>query len=225
MKHQSDPNLLIGRRRKDTAINLLKTGLGQDDIHSNHIKYSGKGFRNLLRRFFTMCLTNNFLPVSMLLGEKKPRPKNNISSKTCSDICMPVMRSSNLFKVFEYLVLQYLEGSLKLYSSQFGSRKYTSCLSAVTVLKETIVAYRKQQSKVHCAMLYLSKTFGKINIGVLVKKLLHTDLRRALVNIVEYILINTYAYVNYNDVNGNKWRIGKGIRLGELFLLYFLFSV
>ena len=81
MMHQCDPNLLISRRRIDTAINLLKTGLSQDDIHSNHIKYSGIGFRNLLRRFFTMCLTHNFLPDSMLLGEIRPRPKNNIASK------------------------------------------------------------------------------------------------------------------------------------------------
>jgi len=68
-----DPNLLVSRRRLDTAIDLLKTGLGHDDIHSDHLKFSGNKFRNLLRRFFVKCLTHNFLPHNMLLAEIRPR--------------------------------------------------------------------------------------------------------------------------------------------------------
>ena len=88
-------------------------------------------FRYLLRR----CLTQIFLPDSMLLGEKKPGPKTNIANRTCSDNSSPIVHSSNLFKVVEYLLLQYLEGSLKLRSCQFGFRKYTSCFSTATVIK------------------------------------------------------------------------------------------
>ena len=89
----------------------------------------------------------------------------------------------------------YLESYLKLHNYQFGFRKYTSCLSAITVPKETIVTYQEHKSKLHCAMIDMSKAFDKINIGLLVKKLHNTDLPRAVVNIIEYMLSNTDVYV------------------------------
>ena len=53
-------------------------------------------------------------------------------------------------------------------------------------------------------MFNLNKTFHKIDIGIFVKKLFHTDLPRVLVNILGDLLRNSYVYVNYNDVNDNK---------------------
>ena len=89
-------------------------------------KYSGIGFRNLLWKFFTMCLTHNFIPDRMFLGEIRPKPKNNIASKTTSDSYWPAMRSSNLFKVFEHLLLLRFQSILNLHSCQFGSLKKLS---------------------------------------------------------------------------------------------------
>ena len=159
------------------ATEKLNFGLGWDKIHSNHIKFSGPIFKNLLSKIFNKFLSHKLVPRKMLGGQIKPIIKNNSLSKIDSSNYRPVMNSSNLLKVFEYCLQPFLSNHLKLNNLQFGFRTKTSCPSAVLVLKETVLKYTRENSNVHCAMVDLSKAFDRINYSILMTKLRATSLQ------------------------------------------------
>ena len=57
------------------------------------------------------------------------------------------MISDNLLKVFEYCLMPTLTKHLPIHCNQFGFRSGSSCLSAVTVLRETGFCYVKKVLK------------------------------------------------------------------------------
>ena len=65
-----------------------------------------------------------------------------------SEIYTDIILSNNLYKIFEYMLLPIIKRSVVLSSSQFGYRKFTSKLMAVTILKEIIIKYTREGSTV-----------------------------------------------------------------------------
>ena len=169
----------------------LNTGLGFDFVHSNHLKYSGKKFRLLLSRVFSSFISHSYMPQKMLYGEIRPIIKNSRDSKNDSNNYRPVMNSCNLLKIFEYCLLPRLQRKIKIDAHQFGFRKYTSCTTAISVLKETLLRYTSEGSNVHCAMIDLSKAFDKVNHYVLLCKLVKTKLPAPIIKILHFMKTNS----------------------------------
>ena len=105
------------------------------------MKFSGPVFRNLLAKKFNAFLSHNFMPAAMIRGKIKPVIKNVSSSKCDSTNYRPVIISDNLLKVFEYCLIPTLIKHWPIHCEQFGFRSGSSCLSAVTVLRETFFCY------------------------------------------------------------------------------------
>ena len=145
------------------SIDRLNAGIGFDYIHSNHLKFAGKYFHVFLSRLFTSFLCHSFLPYDMLRGEIRPIIKKANGNRNVSSNYRPVMNSSNFLKLFEYSILSLIENFIEPNVHQFGFRKHTSCLNAITILKETVQNYNSSGSKVHCAMVDLSNAFDKMN--------------------------------------------------------------
>ena len=91
------------------AINSLNIGIGWDQIHANSLKFSGAVFRNFLVKYFNKLLDHAFMPKDMIYGEIRPVIKSKTSSKNDSDNYRPVMSSSALLKIFEYILLPFLK--------------------------------------------------------------------------------------------------------------------
>ena len=75
------------------------------------------------------------MPKNMLMGEIKPIVKDNKISAATSDIYRPIMNSSVLLKTFEYCLLPSLRRDIDLNLRQLGFRDYTSCSTAISVIK------------------------------------------------------------------------------------------
>ena len=207
---------LITLRDVDASIDKLKESCGWDNIHSNLLKYSGPVFRNLLVKYFNKCLEHNYIPCRMLTGQIRPIIKSGSLSKTRSANYRPIMSSSLIFKTLEYCLLPILNKHLTLSNQQLGFRSGASCLSTVTLLRETAESYIKQGSKVHCATIDITKAFDKINSKLLVAKLSHTTLPRQVVDIIAYMYQNTFVNVRFNEVENDPWLIGNGTRQGSV---------
>ena len=204
----------------DRAIGRLNNGIGWDGVHSSHLKYSGKTFRNLLARLFMKFISHNYLPPDMILGEIRPITKNGAICKTISDNYRPVMNSSCLLKVFEYALLPCLERHLKLSSHQFGFRSETSTVQAVSVLKETINSYTEKRSAVHCAFIDLSKAFDRVNVNNLILKLKSRNIPKSVIKIIEFMYLNANVRIKFNGVTSDEWRVGNGVRQGGILSPY-----
>ena len=128
----------------------------------------------------------------------------------------PVMNSSMFLKLFEYLIMPFLQKSLKLSNCQFGFRQNTSCISAISVVKETIMRYNAENSNVHAALIDCSKAFDKINVNILFDLLEKTDLNKAIVKIIRYMYENTFVNTQFNSVSSELWKTGNGARQGGI---------
>ena len=117
----------------DKATMRLKNPNGHDDIHRNHITNAGPILRNLLCKLMNKFISHSFLPDSMLIGKIRPTVENSVGNKTSSSNYRPAMNSSNLLKMFEYLILPHLEKYLILSHNQFAYRPSTDCLNAITM--------------------------------------------------------------------------------------------
>ena len=199
-----------------TSIFQLKPNIGWDGIHSNHIKYAGVGFKKLIFNIFNSFLIHNFLPKSMLQGEIRPILKGGSSGKHNSSNYRPVMSSSCFLKLYEYCFLPYLEKYIRISKNQFGFRPKTGCLAAISMLKETIFNYTKQNSVVHTAFLDLTKAFDRVKFDVLVRKLSETSLPSNLVKNLEFMLRNSWVSTRFGGVSGAEWLIGNGVRQGGI---------
>lgn len=133
-----------------------------------------------------------------------------------TDNYRPVMNSSNLLKLFEYCILPNLQRSLKIDNHQFGFRKHVGCLTACTVLKETILSYNEAQSNVHCAFLDLSKAFDKVNHNILLAKLVENKVPKHLIKIIEFMNDNQFVSVAFNGCSGGEWKVCNGVRQGGI---------
>ena len=198
------------------AIDKINVGLGWDKIHANHLKFSGQIFRNLLCKIYNKFLSHEYLPQEFLAGRIKPVLKSNCTSKTDSSNFRPVMNSSNFLKVFEHCLLPFLLNHLNLSNLQFGFRSKTGCNSAIAILKETIFSYINDRSNVHCAMVDLSKAFDKINHDTLINKMRCTNLPNKILNIISFMLRNTFVNISCNSVLTDQWKVGNGTRQGGI---------
>ena len=133
--------------------------------------YAGPCFRNLLCKLINKFLSHGFLPYGMLLGKIRSTVKNSAGNKTSSSNYSPVMNSSNILKMFEYLVLPYLEKYQNLSHNQFSYRSSAGCLNTITMLKVTISHYNQRHSEVFCAMIDLSQAYDRISINTFCTKL------------------------------------------------------
>ena len=112
---------------------------------------------------------------------------------------------------------------IELNPRQFGFRKHTGCLSAISVVKETIFHYNSEGSDVYCATIDCSKAFDKINWSILVNKLSSTNLPKIFVDIISSMYTQSYVSTRFNGVSSLPWKVGNGVRQGGI-LSTFLFS-
>ncbi len=88
------------------AINKLNIGIGFDLVHSQHLKNINNAYKEFIVRLFSAFISHNYLPEKMLYGEIIPLIKNKLNNKCESNNFRSVMVSSNMFKMFEYCLLQ-----------------------------------------------------------------------------------------------------------------------
>ena len=154
----------VSLRTVDKSIEYLNTALGWDGVHSNHLKFSGMIFRTLLAKIFSLFISHGYSPKSFLKGEIRPILKNSFGDRKDSNNYRPVMNSSNLLKVFEYCLQPLLKRHLRINSRQFAYKKNVGCMTAISILKETVMRYNKDKTNVHCCLVDLTKAYDKISI-------------------------------------------------------------
>ena len=155
-------------------------------------------------------------------GEIRPVFKGKKLDKNNSLNYRPVMNSCMSLKILEYCFLPTMTKCLRLNNLQFGFRKNVGCLSAVTLVKETVFKYNSENSNVHCAMVDLSKAFDCVNKNILFDKLRKTKLNPKIIDLLKFMYENTSVNILFNGTRGNSWDIGNGVRQGGILspLLY-----
>ena len=211
-------------------IRILKPGIGNDNVHTNHLIYATFGCLSFIRELFNAIIQHGYFPKKMLQGEIRPCIKNRFGNKGDSNNYRPVMVSSHILKLFEYCIQPFLNNSLKLHDNQFGFRESTSTLMTVSVLKEIIQKYNGNGSTVFASFIDLSKGFDKVNHYKLIDMVWDTNLNNCLKKVLIEFLINQTAYISHDNLKSDIYKIGNGVRQGGvnsplLFNFYLSFIV
>ena len=82
------------------AVTRLSTGLGFDDIHSNHLKFASRDIYEILAQFFNSCLIHGHIPEKMLKRVIVPTVKDRFGDKSSVDNFREIMNSSCFFLFF-----------------------------------------------------------------------------------------------------------------------------
>ena len=202
------------------SMNNLNDAVGWDNIHTNHLKFSGTFFHTFLSRMFSSFMRHSYIPKDMLRGEFRPILKNAKGSRNESSNYRPIMISSCILKLFEYCLLPIFKRYIKPNKWQFGYVPNASCASAGLILKETVLNYTRSGSKVHCAMLDFSKAFDRINVKVLIQKLISSNLPVLIIRVLKYMFENVYVHVSFAQMCGSVWKMGNGTRQGGILSPY-----
>ena len=123
------------------------------------------------------------------------------------------MISCNLFKIFEYCIMPYLN-KVELSVNQFAYRKSTSTLLAISCLKETIMFNIDHQEAVYACFLDMSKAFERVNHSLLLDKMKDKGIPEFVINIYKSIFRDSEIQICYNNCMSNSWNIASGIRQG-----------
>ena len=213
---------LFSNSQISVAINKIKTGIGVDGVHSNHLKYLPANLIKIVTQFFNACIIHNHLPIVMLNGYINPRLKDKNGDLNSSDNYREIMISNNMFKVFEYVLLDRIKSVIALNDSQFGYREGTSTLMAVALFKETISKYISEGSTVYTSFLDLSKAFERVNHRKLLVKLKNLNVPPYILKILLVLFRNSQVSVKYGEIFSDKWNLERGVRQGGI-LSAFLF--
>ena len=195
------------------AIGKLNEGVGFDGLHSKFFKCASPLMISVLSQFFTSCIIHNHIPAEMLKGVIVPSVKNKREDPSSINNYREVMISCNLFKIFEYCIMPYLN-KVKLSANQFAYRKNTSTLLAISCLKETIMNNIDHQDAVYACFLDMSKAFERVNHSLLLDKLKDKGIPEFVINVFKSIFRDSEIQVCYNNCMSNSWNIGRGIRQG-----------
>lgn len=202
------------------AILKLKTGIGFDGIHSNHLKYSSDVVVNFVSMFYNSCFIHNHVPRKMMEGVIRPTVKNKFGNCKDSTNYREIMISTNFLKLFEYVVLPVIQNTIDLSVYQFGYRPETSTVLATTILKETIGKYSNEGSKIYSCFLDFSKAFERLNHKILLDKLFGRGIPEYMHNILKVFFNQSFASVSFNGKFSEPWNIKTGVRQGGILSSY-----
>ena len=214
-----EKNGYYGRISKSSiyeAIKQLKCTIGDDMIHSNHLKYCSDLYVDALAKLLSSFLIHGYIPEEILLGTINPILKDRFGCLGDSGNYRPVMSSSVFLKILEYCILFQIKPFVKLNDRQHGYRERYSTNTACFVLKETVHEYCNQNSKVYSCFLDFSKAFDNVSHRVLICKLKDIGVPSLYINLIKFWYCNQYAKVRYNGSHSESWKICNGVRQGGI---------
>ena len=217
-----------GRIRKShvrEAIMQLNCTVGDDSIHSNHLKFASNLYVDILTKLLSSFLVHGYIPKDLLEGTITPTIKDRFGCLEDSGNYRPVMSSSVFLKILEYCILFKIRPFIFLNDRQHGYREKYSTNTACFVLKETVLEYCSQNSKVYSCFLDFSKAFDNVSHEILIGKLKNIGVPSLYLDLIKFWYANQYARVRYNGKYSESWKICNGVRHGGvlsglLFCLY-----
>ena len=114
------------------------------------------------------CRTRLPCPHEMLKEEIRSVFESGKCCKTDGKNHGPIMKSTNLPKLSEYIILPIMEINEKTNPRQIGFRPITKCQAAISTIQEITRCCSQRWSDVRRAMIYFSKIFNCISFIILI---------------------------------------------------------
>ena len=177
------------------------------------------------RCLFNIFLHLGYFPSKLLDVKLCPVPKNKNGDLNNFDDYRCIAISSCISKLFELVLLEYIQGIVELSDCQFGFRRNHSTNIAHALLKKVASGFRCRGSHTFLCFLDMSKAFDYVNCWKLFNKLLDKGVARNVVNLLFYWYANEAMFVQWQNYFSDKFSKCNRVRQGSplspfLFCLY-----
>ena len=95
----------LSKKTIKDAISLLKCSIGNDGIHSNHLKFCTDFYAEHIAMIFSSFFNHEYCPVDLLKGMITPTVKDRYGSLNDSNNYRPVMTSSVFYEDIRVLLV------------------------------------------------------------------------------------------------------------------------
>ncbi len=158
---------------------------------TDNIVHLPEYFLKLISDFYNSCITHGFLPDKILMHTIVPI-HNGSKSVHKTDNYRAIVLCVLLLKIFEYCLLISNKDKVLVGNLQFAYKAEHSTSQCTWLAKQVITYYTNNGSNVSACLLHCSKTFDKIKLDLLCKKLNDKGLSPLTVR----IKMNMYLYQN-----------------------------
>ncbi len=220
-------NIIVLPHIVQTAINKLKSekSCGNDGLSGEHFKNSHDRLSVLLALFYSSALSHGYIPADFMKTIIVPLVKNK-----SGDICdvsnyRPIALVTVASKIFEIILLEYMEDYLYTSNNQFGFKKGHGTDHCIFVYKNVIDFYRSHNSPVYTCLLDASRAFDRVNHWSLFSKLVDRGVPLIIIRILVYWYRTQTFCVKWGSVSSSFFSVSNGVRQGGilspyLFVLY-----
>ena len=149
-----------------------------------------------------------------------PLVKNKNGDSSDVNNYRPIALVTIASKIFEIVLLHFLEPYLLTRDNQFGFKKCHSTEHCLYVLKNAIDFYRSHDSPVFTCFLDASKCFDKINHSILFSRMIKRGIPRLLVRVLIYWYTTETFCVKWGSVTSSYFNVTNGVRQGGILSPY-----
>ena len=201
------------------------------DWKSNALKLGVDSLVDPICDLLKSLLVHGHIPKIFLMCTLVPIIKDNNASKLSSSNYRLIAITSLLLKLFDHILLELSEPSLKPSIHQYGFQSGISTGLCTWTLTETISYFRNRGTPVFLCLMDLTKAFDLVKLSLLFQKL-STKVAPILLRFLIFSYIHQECAVSWNGVRSASFNISNGVRQGAvlsptLFNLYIddLFNV
>lgn len=198
-----------------------------DGITVEHLCYSSGMLPYVLSKFFNLCMSVGYVPLSFGMSYTVPilKDKNTVHCKSISvDDFRGISISPTISKVFEHCILDRYCEFFVTSDNQFGFKKRSSCAHAIFSLRSVVDYYVKCGSTINMCALDLTKAFDKMNHHGLFIKLMEKRIPVMLLRVIEHWFSIGNTCVKWGTYFSHSFKLLCGVRQGGVLSPY-LFAV
>jgi len=199
------------------ALSKMETGKspGFDGITVDHIVNCHPVVISILSKLFNEMIKNGYVPSDFGKGITIPIPKNeNTQGAHSIDSFRGITLSPVISKLFEHGLLLLFADYFVTSDNQFGFKPKIGCPHAIYTVRKIVEYYVTNNSTINMCFLDIAKGFDKINIPVLLMKLMKRCVPVSLVKLLYYWYSISMNCVRWENVVSTWFNLLAGIRQG-----------
>ena len=187
-----------------------------DGLYAEHLLFAGNRLPVLLTLFLNLCISHGYLPSDMISTVLIPLLKDKSGNVTDKGNYRPIALSSVISKVFEHVLLGYVDHFMFTTDNQFGFKSKHSTDQCIYILKEVIDFYKSHNSPMFLCYMDASKAFDRINHWTLFRKLLRRGIPPIFVRIIVFWYRFQTVCVKWGQVLSPHFKVLNGVRQGGI---------
>ena len=194
-------------------------------LYTDALIYGPDKLYSVLSELFTVMLRHGFTSDIFNLVVFSPLIKDRRKNINSSDNYRAIALNSCFSKLFDYVILNFLNDLFSTSDYQFAFKKDYSTTMCSFMVTETIQYYKNKGSNVIASLLDFSKAFDRVKYDKLFSILFSKNLCPLVLRMLIVFYSNVEAYVKWKGYKSSRFKINNGVKQGGvispcLFIIY-----